>query len=91
MTAEPAPSPNAALFERTYDARRSRSPVAYVISAVEGFVDESAVKRYAELAGPAIEHFSGRFIVSNTWPPANFCGGRLRRISGGTPEDRRAS
>ena len=45
---------------------RSQQPVAYVISAVEGFADESAVKRYAELAGPAIEHFGGRFIVSNT-------------------------
>jgi uncharacterized protein (DUF1330 family) len=47
---------------------RSQQPVAYVISAVDGFVDESAVKRYAELAGPAIEHFGGRFIVSNTEP-----------------------
>jgi uncharacterized protein (DUF1330 family) len=47
---------------------RSQPPVAYVISAVEGFVDESAVKRYAELAGLSIEHFSGRFIVSNTEP-----------------------
>jgi uncharacterized protein (DUF1330 family) len=44
------------------------TPVAYVISAVEGVVDESTVKRYAELAGPAIEHFGGRFIVSNTEP-----------------------
>ena len=44
------------------------APVAYVISAVEGVVDESIVKRYAELAGPAIEHFGGRFIVSNTEP-----------------------
>ena len=41
---------------------------AYVISAVEGFVDEPAVRRYAELTGPAIEHFSGRFIVSNAEP-----------------------
>jgi uncharacterized protein (DUF1330 family) len=47
---------------------RSQQPVAYIISAVEGFVDESAVKRYAELAGPAIKHFGGRFIVSNTQP-----------------------
>jgi uncharacterized protein (DUF1330 family) len=30
--------------------------------------DESAARRYAELAGPAIEHFGGRFIVSNTEP-----------------------
>jgi uncharacterized protein (DUF1330 family) len=45
---------------------RSQQPVAYVISAVEGFVDESTVKRYAELAGPAIEHFGGRFIASST-------------------------
>jgi uncharacterized protein (DUF1330 family) len=46
----------------------SRRPVAYVISAVEGFGDEAAVRRYAELAGPAIGHFSGRFIVSNAEP-----------------------
>jgi uncharacterized protein (DUF1330 family) len=44
------------------DANR---PVAYVISTVEGFGDEAAVKRYAELAGPAIEKFGGRFLVSN--------------------------
>jgi uncharacterized protein (DUF1330 family) len=43
-------------------------PVAYVISAVEGFVDEVTVRRYAELAAPAIEHFGGRFIVSNAEP-----------------------
>ncbi|MBV8998597.1 MAG: DUF1330 domain-containing protein [Solirubrobacterales bacterium] len=43
-------------------------PVAYVISAVEGFVDEATVGRYAELTGPAIEQFDGRFIVSNTQP-----------------------
>jgi uncharacterized protein (DUF1330 family) len=43
-------------------------PVAYVISAVEGFVDEATARRYAELAGPAIEHFGGRFIVSNAEP-----------------------
>ena len=47
---------------------RSQRPVAYVISAVEGFVDEVTVRRYAELAGPAIEHFSGRFIISNSEP-----------------------
>jgi uncharacterized protein (DUF1330 family) len=47
---------------------RPQQPVAYVISAVDGFMDESTVKRYAELAGPAIEHFGGRFIVSNTEP-----------------------
>jgi uncharacterized protein (DUF1330 family) len=47
---------------------RPQQPVAYVISAVEGVVDVSTVKRYAELAGPAIEHFGGRFIVSNTEP-----------------------
>jgi uncharacterized protein (DUF1330 family) len=44
------------------------APVAYVISAVEGFADVSMVKRYAELTGPAIEHFGGRFIISNTEP-----------------------
>jgi uncharacterized protein (DUF1330 family) len=43
-------------------------PVVYVISAVEGFTDGARVKRYAELAGPAIEHYGGRFIVSNTEP-----------------------
>jgi uncharacterized protein (DUF1330 family) len=46
----------------------SQRPVAYVISAVEGFADEVTVRRYAELAGPAIEHFGGRFITSNTEP-----------------------
>jgi uncharacterized protein (DUF1330 family) len=43
-------------------------PVAYVISAVAEFVDEEAVRRYAELAGPAIARFGGRFIVSNAEP-----------------------
>jgi uncharacterized protein (DUF1330 family) len=43
-------------------------PVAYVISAVEGFADEATVRRYAELTGPAIEHFGGRFIISNAEP-----------------------
>ncbi len=43
-------------------------PVAYVISAVEGFADVEMVKRYGELAGPAIKKFGGRFIVSNTVP-----------------------
>src|SRR6266513_1226062 len=46
----------------------SQRPAAYVISALEGFVDEVTVRRYAELAGPAIEHFGGRFIVSNSEP-----------------------
>jgi len=46
----------------------SHRPVAYVISAVEGFADEATVRRYAELAGPAIGHFSGRFMVSNAEP-----------------------
>jgi|GEM_PF-205491 uncharacterized protein (DUF1330 family)/uncharacterized protein YndB with AHSA1/START domain len=40
-------------------------PVAYVISAIEGVVDETAVMRYAELAGPAIADFGGQFVVSN--------------------------
>jgi uncharacterized protein (DUF1330 family) len=44
---------------------KSQRPVAYVISAVEGFGDEATVRRYAELTGPAIEHFGGRFIVSD--------------------------
>ena len=39
--------------------RDVNSPVAYLISTVEGVVDEAAVKRYAELAGPAIEQFGG--------------------------------
>ena len=46
----------------------SQRPVAYVISAIEGFVDEATAKRYAELTGPAVEHFGGRFIVSNAKP-----------------------
>ena len=49
-------------------ADKVQHPVAYVISAVEELVDESTVKQYAELACPAIEHFGGRFIVSNTEP-----------------------
>jgi uncharacterized protein (DUF1330 family) len=43
-------------------------PVAYVISAVEGFGDEVTVRRYAELTGPAIEHFGSRFMVSSAEP-----------------------
>jgi uncharacterized protein (DUF1330 family) len=50
------------------DRGGSPRPVAYVISAVEGFVDEETVMRYAELAAPAIEHFRGRFIVSMSEP-----------------------
>jgi uncharacterized protein (DUF1330 family) len=46
----------------------SERPVAYVISAIEGFVDEATVRRFAELAGPAIENFGGRFVVSNAEP-----------------------
>ncbi len=46
----------------------SKPSVAYVISAVEGFVDQATVRRYGELAGPAIERFNGRFVVSNTEP-----------------------
>ena len=46
----------------------SRRPVAYVISAIEGIVDEATVRRYAELTGPSVEHYGGRFIVSNTEP-----------------------
>jgi uncharacterized protein (DUF1330 family) len=46
----------------------SQRAVAYVISAVEGFVDEATVRRYADLAGPAIEQFGGRFVVSNAEP-----------------------
>jgi uncharacterized protein (DUF1330 family) len=46
----------------------SQRSAAYVISAIEGFVDEATARRYAELAGPAIEHFGGRFVVSNAEP-----------------------
>jgi uncharacterized protein (DUF1330 family) len=46
----------------------SQRPVAYVISAIEGIVDEATVRRYAELTGPAIGRFGGRFIVSNAEP-----------------------
>jgi uncharacterized protein (DUF1330 family) len=46
----------------------SQQPVAYVISAVEGIVDEATVRRYAELTGLAIQHYGGRFIVSNAEP-----------------------
>jgi uncharacterized protein (DUF1330 family) len=46
----------------------SQRPVAYVISAIEGIADEATARRYAELAGPAIERFGGRFIVSNAEP-----------------------
>ncbi len=49
-------------------AGKSPPPFAYVISAVEGFEDEATVRRYAELTGPAVEHFGGRFIVSNAGP-----------------------
>jgi uncharacterized protein (DUF1330 family) len=56
-------------------------PVAYVISAIEGFVDEATVRRYAELTGPAIEHFNGRFIVSNVEPVAVEGEWSARRLS----------
>jgi uncharacterized protein (DUF1330 family) len=46
----------------TEDAIR---PAAYVIPAIEKFEDEAMVRRYAGLAGPAIAHFGGRFVVSN--------------------------
>jgi uncharacterized protein (DUF1330 family) len=56
-------------FDRGGDGgNTSQRPVAYVISAVEGFVDEVIVRRFAELAGPAIGHFGGRFVVSNAEP-----------------------
>lgn len=48
--------------------RDVNGPVAYVISTIEGVIDEAAVKRYAELAGPAIDQFGGRFVVSNAVP-----------------------
>jgi len=43
-------------------------PAADVISAVAGFADREAVRRYAEIADPAIARFGGRFIVSNAEP-----------------------
>ena len=43
-------------------------PVAYAVSAVEGFVDEATRWRYAELARPAFERYGGRFVVSNAEP-----------------------
>lgn len=46
----------------------SKGTGAYVISTIEGIGDQTAVKRYAELAGPAIEQFGGRFLVSNVEP-----------------------
>jgi uncharacterized protein (DUF1330 family) len=46
----------------------SQRPVTYVISAIEGIVDEATVRRYAELVGPAIARFGGRFVVSNAEP-----------------------
>jgi uncharacterized protein (DUF1330 family) len=49
-------------------AESVEEPVAYVISAVEGFADVAIVKRYAEIAGPSMEKFGGRFVVSNTVP-----------------------
>jgi uncharacterized protein (DUF1330 family) len=56
-------------FDRGGDGgNTSPPPVAYVSSAIERFVDEATVRRYAELAGPAIERFGGRFIVSNAEP-----------------------
>ncbi len=42
--------------------------VAYVISAIEGIKDQEIIKRYAEITGPAIKHFGGHFIVSNSEP-----------------------
>ena len=47
------------------DANKS---VAYVISTIEGVADEETVKRYAALAGPAVEQFGGRFLVSSGEP-----------------------
>ena len=53
---------------RSRPIKHLNNRVAYVISGVEGFVDQATVRRYAELAGPAIEHFGGRIIVSNSEP-----------------------
>jgi uncharacterized protein (DUF1330 family) len=47
---------------------KSQQPVAYAISAIEGIMDEQTIGRYGELAGPAIEHFGGHFVVSNAEP-----------------------
>jgi uncharacterized protein (DUF1330 family) len=51
-----------------YIMNEEQRPVAYVISAIEGIADAAAVKRYAELTGPSIDHFGGHFIVSNAAP-----------------------
>jgi uncharacterized protein (DUF1330 family) len=53
---------------QTKDKDGPQRPVAHAISSVEGFVDQATVMRYAGLTGPAIEHFGGRFIVSNSEP-----------------------
>jgi uncharacterized protein (DUF1330 family) len=54
--------------QRAGNGEGYQPPVAYVISAIEGFLDEATVRRYAEITGPAIEHFGGRFVVSNSEP-----------------------
>lgn len=56
-------------------------PFAYVISAVEGFLDQGKLQRYGEVAGPAIEHFGGRFIISNTEPVVVEGESRTRHLS----------
>jgi uncharacterized protein (DUF1330 family) len=43
-------------------------PTAHEISEVESFRDGATVKRYGSLAGPSIELYGGRFVVSNTQP-----------------------
>jgi len=43
-----------------------RKPVAYLISLVEGFGDEANLKRFGQVAGPVIQKYGGRFLVSNT-------------------------
>lgn len=48
--------------------QRANKSVAYVISTIDRVADEEAVKQYAALAGPAIEQFGGRFLVSNGEP-----------------------
>jgi uncharacterized protein (DUF1330 family) len=52
-------------FGSESNEHKPQPPVVYAISAIEGIMDEETIGRYGEVAGPAIEHFGGHFIVSN--------------------------
>ncbi len=43
-------------------------PVAYVVSMVEGFLDEATIRRYGALTRPAMQQYGGHFVVSNVEP-----------------------